>query len=236
VANRRPFDMCFGTVYLFDACQRSRDSWRATQPSQLPTPAATRADHRTIELRRHPHGVREEREHHQTGPSNFNYLQPNIAVSDTLNYACENEYCLHATVLTTKNAYKVIMTADTTCFSDQCDSHMNRIPVTRPTAIPLLSPSRPSSRIPLQSKSLPRSQLREVPHQDSTKWVRDSIVRDSISRTINTDSLYRTWRRMLHAPDPVPLMGLIYCEGARLAWRYGTIPSLAASERMEDTL
>lgn len=87
---------------------------------------------------------------------------------------------------------------------------------------------------PQQDAAWKRDSTRYV--QESTKWVRDSIVRDSISRTINTDSLYRTYRRMLDAADPVPLMGLIYCEGARLAWRYGAIPAVAATERMEDTL
>jgi Ni/Co efflux regulator RcnB len=72
--------------------------------------------------------------------------------------------------------------------------------------------------------------------QDSVKWVHDSVVRDSISRTVDTDSLYRLYHRMLVAPDPVPIMLLVNCEAGRLTWQYGTIPGMAAIGRMEDTL
>jgi hypothetical protein len=69
-----------------------------------------------------------------------------------------------------------------------------------------------------------------------TKWVRDSVVRDSISRTINTDSLYRLYHRMLHAADPVPVLFRVTCEADRLLWTYGGIPGTAALKRMSDTL
>lgn len=39
---------------------------------------------------------------------------------------------------------------------------------------------------------------------ESTKWVRDSVAIDSISRTINTDSLFHLLRAQLHAENPVP--------------------------------
>lgn len=70
----------------------------------------------------------------------------------------------------------------------------------------------------------------------SAKWVRDSVVRDSISRTINTDSLYRLYHRMLNATDPVPVMLLVNCERGRLTWTYGLEPALHALQRMQDTL
>ena len=72
--------------------------------------------------------------------------------------------------------------------------------------------------------------------QDSTKWARDSIVRDSISRSINTDSLYRLYHRMLAASEPVSIMFLVRCEEGRLPWRYGVEPATAAMTRMNDTL
>jgi hypothetical protein len=72
--------------------------------------------------------------------------------------------------------------------------------------------------------------------QDSVKWVHDSVVRDSISRTVDTDSLYRLYHRMLVAPDPVPIMLLVNCERFRLTWVYAGLPAIAAMTRMEDTL
>jgi hypothetical protein len=71
---------------------------------------------------------------------------------------------------------------------------------------------------------------------DSAKFVHDSVVRDSISRTVNTDSLYRLYRRMLAAADPVPVMAMVGCELGRLTWTHGGLPGLAAVTRMEDTL
>jgi hypothetical protein len=71
---------------------------------------------------------------------------------------------------------------------------------------------------------------------DSAKFVHDSGVRDSLSRMVNTDSLYRLYRRMLAAADPVPVMALVGCELGRLSWTYGGLPVDAAVMRMEDTL
>lgn len=71
---------------------------------------------------------------------------------------------------------------------------------------------------------------------DSAKWVRDSIVRDSISRTINTDVLFRDSHRMLAAPDPNAVIGDVDCDRSRILWRYGAIPGEMAIRRMEDTV
>jgi hypothetical protein len=72
--------------------------------------------------------------------------------------------------------------------------------------------------------------------KDSTKWVRDSVAVDSISRTINTDSLFRLLRAQLHAEKPVPLQGAVDCETARLEWKYGSSATKEAYRRMHDTL
>jgi hypothetical protein len=61
-------------------------------------------------------------------------------------------------------------------------------------------------------------------------------VVDSISRTIDTDSLYRIYRGALKADNPEPLFQQAGCEQARLYRRYGSMPARAAVERMEDTL
>jgi hypothetical protein len=72
--------------------------------------------------------------------------------------------------------------------------------------------------------------------RDSIKWVHDSLVVDSISRTVNTDSLYRINRAQLRAEDPVPLQRAINCEVARLYWVYGPNAGGDAYHRMMDTL
>lgn len=71
---------------------------------------------------------------------------------------------------------------------------------------------------------------------DSAKWVRDSLVRDSISRTVNTDSMFHDYHRMLDASDPIAILSRIECEPRELAWRYGAIPGLDAVHRMHDTV
>jgi hypothetical protein len=72
--------------------------------------------------------------------------------------------------------------------------------------------------------------------EDSTKWVHDSTVVDSISRTINTDSLYRLIRAPLRADNPVPLQRAIDCEMARLSWGHGANATHDAFQRMVDTV
>jgi hypothetical protein len=71
---------------------------------------------------------------------------------------------------------------------------------------------------------------------DSIRYAHDHRVRDSISRTINTDSLYKLNRARLVAANPVPLEGERECEEARLSARFGAIPAEMAITRMEDTL
>ena len=68
------------------------------------------------------------------------------------------------------------------------------------------------------------------------KWQRDSTVIDSISRTINTDSLYRLFRAALPPQPMVPIVRALNCESDRLSARYGSIPADAEIERMNDTL
>lgn len=68
------------------------------------------------------------------------------------------------------------------------------------------------------------------------KWLRDSVVRDSVSRMINTDSLYRLHLVEAHAANPIPIVGKALCEQARLSFVYGSLPAEAAVKRMEDTL
>lgn len=87
---------------------------------------------------------------------------------------------------------------------------------------------------PAEQADWTRDSLKYV--TDSTKWVRDSLVRDSLARAVNTDSLYRLYRSMLHAPDPVRYMAAIDCERFRLWWRNGFIPGEAAIHRAESTV
>lgn len=72
--------------------------------------------------------------------------------------------------------------------------------------------------------------------QDSIKWVHDSVVVDSISRRVNTDSLYHLIRGQLHADNPVPMQRAIDCEMARLSWVHGANATADAFDRMRDTL
>jgi hypothetical protein len=67
-------------------------------------------------------------------------------------------------------------------------------------------------------------------------WSRDSTVIDSISRSINTDSLYHLNRTALHATETVPILREINCETKRLSHHYGQTASWAAIQRMQDTL
>ena len=71
--------------------------------------------------------------------------------------------------------------------------------------------------------------------QHLAKWLADSAVRDSLSYLVNTDSLYRLYRRML-VGDPHEMLQPQACERFRLAWRHGAIPVDLAVARMLDTL
>ena len=69
-----------------------------------------------------------------------------------------------------------------------------------------------------------------------TKWISDSLVIDSVSRLINTDSLYRLNRNKVFAADPYPFLQPIACERFRLVRRFGALPLEHAMARMNDTL
>jgi len=69
-----------------------------------------------------------------------------------------------------------------------------------------------------------------------TKWNSDSLVIDSVSRLIDTDSLYRLNRNKVFAADPYPFLQPIACERFRLVRRFGALPLEQAMARMNDTL
>ena len=68
------------------------------------------------------------------------------------------------------------------------------------------------------------------------QWRRDSVIRDSISHLVNTDSLYQLHRQMLVVKDPHELLQEQACEHYRLVHRYGVLPVDLAMARMEDTV
>jgi hypothetical protein len=67
-------------------------------------------------------------------------------------------------------------------------------------------------------------------------WLRDSAVIDSITRTVDTDSLYRLHRSALAADNPEPIYQQIGCEGDRLYLRYGGNAARIAIKRMRDAV
>lgn len=67
-------------------------------------------------------------------------------------------------------------------------------------------------------------------------WRHDSLVIDSVSRTIKTDTLFGLYRRMISAPTPYPWLQRISCARARLTWKYGALPTERAVQRMRDSL
>ena len=67
-------------------------------------------------------------------------------------------------------------------------------------------------------------------------WRRDSAIVDSVSRPIDTDSLYQLYRQMLDAPDPAVALQEVACAEWRLAGRYQPLPALAATKRILDTV
>jgi hypothetical protein len=67
------------------------------------------------------------------------------------------------------------------------------------------------------------------------RWARAPHVIDSISRTINTDSLYKLHRAALTADNPLFAWREVECETLRLSGRYGSLAAAAASKRMLDT-
>lgn len=64
----------------------------------------------------------------------------------------------------------------------------------------------------------------------------DSLVIDSLSRLVNTDSLYRLNHALITATDIPGLLQAAACEQSRLVRRHGVRPLELALRRMEDTL
>lgn len=69
-----------------------------------------------------------------------------------------------------------------------------------------------------------------------SKWVYDSTVIDSIVRSIPTDSLAHLYERMLASDMPEVELQLIFCEQVRLGRRYGSEPTLRASDQVRDSV
>jgi hypothetical protein len=69
------------------------------------------------------------------------------------------------------------------------------------------------------------------------KYIRDSVVLDSLTNLVNTDSLYKLYRRALEpAGADQALVQAVYCEETRLGLVHGTIPWKRAVARMLDTV
>ena len=72
--------------------------------------------------------------------------------------------------------------------------------------------------------------------QRLSRWLRDSSVIDSLSRSVSTDSLYRLYRAMYAAKNPETYVAPIGCFESDLVWRYGRAPAQVAMHRMMDTV
>jgi hypothetical protein len=69
------------------------------------------------------------------------------------------------------------------------------------------------------------------------RWLRDSIVLDSVTQVVNTDTLYQLYRQALERKGvTLALMSAVACEELRLAVRYGSVPSNRAINRLLDTV
>src|SRR5262245_8408325 len=68
-----------------------------------------------------------------------------------------------------------------------------------------------------------------APRWDSTAFLRDSALIDSMARRVPVDSLRRLYRAVTVAPDPFSVVRAIQCESYRLWYTYG-----AAAEVAED--
>lgn len=69
------------------------------------------------------------------------------------------------------------------------------------------------------------------------EWLRDSVVLDSMTRLVKTDSLYRLYRRAAE-PSGVSLAVVqeAWCEGIRLSATFGVVPAERAEKRLLDTV
>jgi hypothetical protein len=67
--------------------------------------------------------------------------------------------------------------------------------------------------------------------------LRDSIVLDSMTRLVNTGSLYRLYRQALEPPGvTLSLMTEVSCEEVRLMIGFGSVPARRAIHAVEDTM
>ena len=68
------------------------------------------------------------------------------------------------------------------------------------------------------------------------RYTRDSMVIDSIARTIDVSELYRLTSEMLRAQSPMPWRRMQGCELWRLKWDHGIAPTEVAGVWVEDRL
>ena len=69
------------------------------------------------------------------------------------------------------------------------------------------------------------------------KYLRDSTVLDSLTKLVQTDSLYRLYRQALQSKNvDVNLVAQVWCEELRLTTRHGIIPADRAINRLRDTV
>jgi hypothetical protein len=69
------------------------------------------------------------------------------------------------------------------------------------------------------------------------RWLRDSVVLDSVTRLVNTDSLFRLYRRALEPGQvTVALVQEVSCEEERLAIGHESIPAQRAIQAVRDTV
>lgn len=69
------------------------------------------------------------------------------------------------------------------------------------------------------------------------QWLRDSVVLDSMTRLVNTDSLFRLYRRALEPGRvTVALVQQVSCEEERLAIGHESIPAQRAIRAVRDTV
>ena len=71
----------------------------------------------------------------------------------------------------------------------------------------------------------------------SATFLRDSLVNDSVARSIDTDSLARLFTvLMAGGPNAPALEQEVGCESFRHGWRYGWTPAMLALIRVQDSL
>jgi hypothetical protein len=68
------------------------------------------------------------------------------------------------------------------------------------------------------------------------RFKRDSVVIDSLSRLVDTDSLEKLTAAALSANDERPYRQEITCEYLRQSWRHGSLPAQAARARLRTSM